>query len=103
MLYKVHSNSNHCLFIELPSPSTVRNARAASVAHPIEFELSRRRTSQFTRSLLPAQVRMWNDFPYTVVDTKTLDGFKGAVNRWLLPLVVLSGACVFAKDIYKQL
>ena len=27
-------------------------------------------------------VGMWNDLPYTVFDTGTLDGFKGAVNRW---------------------
>ena len=26
---------------------------------------------------------MWNDLPYTVFDTGTLDGFKGAVNRRL--------------------
>ena len=25
------------------------------------------------------------DLPYTVFHTGTLDGFKGAVNRWLLP------------------
>ena len=31
---------------------------------------------------------MWNDFPYTVFDTRTLDGFKRADNRRLLPRVV---------------
>ena len=31
---------------------------------------------------------MWNDIPYTVFDTATLDGFKGAVNRWMLTSVV---------------
>ena len=31
---------------------------------------------------------MWNDLPYTVFDTGMLNGFKGAVNRWLLPRVV---------------
>ena len=34
---------------------------------------------------MAAKVRMWNDIPYTVVDTKTLDEFKGAVNNWFLP------------------
>ena len=35
MLYKVNSNSNHCLLIELPSASTVvPNTRAALAAHP---------------------------------------------------------------------
>ena len=42
MLYKVNSNSNHCLFIELPSASTrVRHTRAAAVAYLLEFEGSR--------------------------------------------------------------
>ena len=46
MLYKVNSNSNHCLFSELKSASgIVRHARAATASHPLEFELSRYRTS----------------------------------------------------------
>ena len=91
--YYVHGNSNfnHCLFIELPSAaSRVRHTLAAAAAHPLEFEVSRCRTSQFARYVLPAQVRIWNDLPNTEFDTGTLDGFKGAVNRWLLPGVVFS-------------
>ena len=85
MLYKVNLGSNHCLFSELPSASTrVRHTRAATAADSLEFEVSRCRTSQFARSFLPVQVRLWNDFPYTVFDIGTLAGFKGAVNRWLL-------------------
>ena len=81
MLYKVNSNSNHCPFSELPSASTrVRQTWAAVAAHPLEFEVSRCRTSQFARSFLPAQVRIWNDLPFTVFDTGTLDVFKCAVN-----------------------
>ena len=42
MLFKVNSNSNHCLFSELPSISLrVRHTRAAAAAHPLEFEVSR--------------------------------------------------------------
>ena len=59
--------------------------RAAAADHPLEFEVSKCRTSGFARSFLPAQVRLWNDLPHTVSDTGTLDGFKGTVNRWLLP------------------
>ena len=50
---------------------------------------------------------MWNDLLYTVFDTETLDGFKGAVDRWLLPLVVFSsvfcgaGDCGVTNAIYK--
>ena len=59
---KVNSNSNHCLFSELSSASVrVRHARAAAAAHPLEFEVSRCRTSQFPRCFLPAQTRVWND------------------------------------------
>ena len=75
-----------------------KGTRDAEVDHPLAFKVSRCRTSQFARSFLPAQVfRMWNGLPYTVFDTGTLDGFKGAVNRWLLARVVFSsifyGAC----------
>ena len=41
-------------------------------------------TSQFGRCLLPAHVRMWNDLPWSVFDSCTLSGFKGAVNLSLL-------------------
>ena len=106
----IYSNSNHSLFSEHTSASTrVRNTRAAAAAHPLEFELSRCRTSQIAWSFLPAPVRLWNDLPYTVFDTQTLDEFKGAVNRWLLPGVVFSsvfcgsGACVVARAIFNQL
>ena len=86
MWYKVKSDSNHCLFSELPSASVrVRYTRAAAAAHLLEFEVSRCRTYQFARCFLPAQTRVWNELPYTVFDTGTLDWFKGAVNRWLLP------------------
>ena len=84
MLYKVNSNSNHCLFSQLLSASTrVRQTRAAVAAHPLEFEVSSCSTSQVAWCFLPAQVRMWNDFLYTVFDTGMLDGFDGAANRRL--------------------
>ena len=86
MLCKANSNSNHCLFSELPSATTiVRNTRATVAAHPVEFEISICRTSQFSRSFLPTQVRMWNDLPFAVFDTDSPDGLKSAVNGWLLP------------------
>ena len=86
MLHKVNSNSNHCLFRELPSVSTrVRHTQAAAAAHPFEFEVSKCRTYQIARCFLPAQVRMWDDLPYNVFDTGTLDGFKGSVKRYSLP------------------
>ena len=58
---------------------------------------------------------MWNGLPCTVFDTVDgfveclLNGFKGAVNRWLLPWVVFSsvfrdaGDCGVTKAIYQQL
>ena len=87
-MFKVQglSNSNQCLFRGLPSASTtVRHTRAAAAAYPLEFEVSRCRTSKFVRCFVPAQVQKWNDLPYTVFDTGMVDGFKGAVNSWLLP------------------
>ena len=59
MSYKVNLNSNHCLFSELTSASTrVRHTRTAAAAHPLDFEVSRRRMSQFARSFQQAQVRI---------------------------------------------
>ena len=64
MLYKINLNS-HCLFSELPSATTrVRPSQAAAAAHPLEFEVSKCRTSRFARNFLLAQVRMWNGHPY---------------------------------------
>ena len=84
--YKVNLNFNHCLFSKLPSASSrVRYTRAAAVAHPLEFEVSSCRKSQFARYFLLAHVRLWNDLSCTVFDTGTLDGLKSAVNRRLLP------------------
>ena len=86
MLYKIHSNPKHCLYGELPPAcQRVRHTRAAAVAHPCDLEVPRCQTSQFGRCFLPPHVRMWNDLPSSVFDSGTLNGFKGAVNRSLLP------------------
>ena len=59
----VNSNTNHCLFSEIPSDSVrVRHTRAAAAAHPVEFEVSRCRTSQFATCFLPAQTRVQTFF-----------------------------------------
>ena len=86
MPYKVNSNFNHCLFTELPSASArVRQPELRLQLMHWSLKYQGVRTSQFARSFLPAQVRLWNDLHYTVFDTGTLDGLKGAVNRWLFP------------------
>ena len=108
MAYKVNWNSNHCLYSELPSVSVrVRQNRAAAAAHPLEFEVSRCRTSQFARCFLSAQARVWNDLPCTLFDTRTLDGFKGAQSLVILyiPEFVFQffvAQVHVAKVIYKQ-
>ena len=98
---------DYCLFSELPSASVrVRHTRAHAAAHPLECDVSRCRTSQFARCFLSVQTRVWNDLSHTVFDTGTLDGFKGAVIRWLLPKVCFSvfrSVCGVAKATYKQL
>ena len=106
MLYKVNANSASFESICFPLSFTYR---AAAAAHPLEFEVSRCRTSQIARSFQAAKVRMRDNLSYTVFDTETLDWFKSVVNRWLLPWVVFSsvfrsaGACGLAKAVYKQL
>ena len=88
-LDKVNSNSNHCLFSELPPAVTrVRYTRATLAAHLLVFKVSICRTSQFSRCFLPAHVRKSNELLYTVFETGTLEGFKEAVKSLLLPRVV---------------
>ena len=84
MLLKVNSNSNHCL---PPASTIVRHTRATAAALPLEFEVSGRRTSKFTSYFLPAQVRLWNDFLYTVFENGKLDGFYRVQFR---PRILLS-------------
>ena len=80
-----HDAEHDDMFLDMLNSVRVRHNRAAAAAHPLEFEVSRCRTSQFARCFLPAQTRVRNNRPYTVFDTGTLDGFKRAVNRLLLP------------------
>ena len=80
ILYYLYSNPNHCLLM-LPYASTrVRHTRAAVTVPPLEFDVSKCKTSQFARCFLLAQVHIWNDLLYTVFATGTLNGFKGVVN-----------------------
>ena len=65
-----------------------------AAADPLEFEVSRYRTSEFESSFLPAQTRVWNDLPYAVFDTGTLDGFNGAVNHGCFPEFVFQFSVV---------
>ena len=91
MLYKDNSNSNHSLFSELPSAYTwVRHSelRPQLIHWSLKYQgVERPNLLGLTFRLM---VRMWNELLYTVVDTGMLDGFKGAVNHWLLPWVVFS-------------
>ena len=77
-LITVCSASFHLLLIEFDIPELRQQ-----LIHL--FEVSRRTTLHFARSFLPPQLRMWNDLPYSVFDTETRDGFKGAVNVGCFP------------------
>ena len=65
----------------------VQHPRATAAAHPLKCEVSRCRTSQFARSFLPAQVRIWNNLPNTV--------FVSCEFCFLQLWVVFSFSCVF--------
>ena len=82
-LITVYSVSFYLLLLEFDIQSCGRSSA-------IGVWLSRCRMYQFSRSFLPAHFWMWNDLPYTVCDTGTLDVFMGAVKSWLLHCVVFS-------------
>ena len=105
MLSKVNSNSNHCLFSVLLLEFDISELRPQLIHWSLKYQGVER------PKLQGLSCRLWFEcgmtFP-TVFDTGTEDGFKGAVNRWLLPSVVLcsvfrgAGDCGVAKVIYKQ-
>ena len=97
--HKVISNSNHCLFSEVPSVSTrIKHTRAADATHALEFEVSKCRSSQF------AKVRMRMTPTLFLIP----EGWMGLRERQ--PLVaslkcisyffIDAGACGVAKVIY---
>ena len=99
MLFKVNSYSNHCLFIELPSFSTrVWHTRAVAAAHPLEFEVSMCKTSQFAGCILPTQVRMWNVSPHSGLHWNA--GWVLCVIKFSLAQVLVG---LWKQFIYKQL
>ena len=83
LLDKAYSNSNLCLFGDLPSASTrVRHFRAAVAGYPLIWSFRCRGVSLLktmktfiatVRSFLIAQVHMYNDILHTVFDTGTLN------------------------------
>ena len=100
MLFKVHSNNNHCLFSEFPSASTrVRYTLAAAAAHQWNLKYQGVEGPHFLCLSCRLGFECGMTFPiYTVFDTGKLDGFKGALNRWLLPRVVFSSVFRGADD-----
>ena len=73
-------------FESILDTNTYTYTRAAAAAHALEFEVLRCRTSLFASFFLLALPHIvGNDLPRIVFDTGMLDGFRGAVNRWLLP------------------
>ena len=71
----------------LPLPLQSSQTWAAVAAHWLEFEVSRCRTSQFSKCFPPTKFVCGMTFP-TVFNTGTMNGFKRAINCWLLRWVV---------------
>ena len=70
VLYKVKSNSNHCLFSALPSAHT-RVDTPELIHWSSEYQYVERPNMQGA-SCLPRLVLMWNNILYAVFDTETL-------------------------------
>ena len=85
MLFKVKTNPMHhlsgalpCLYVAAPV------TRGSLVAHRHSFAPHRCRTSQYSRTLLPLSVSLWNDLSDFVFDGVGLAGFKTSSNAFLL-------------------
>ena len=110
ILYKINANSNHCLFSELPSTSTrVRHTELGPQLIHWNLKCQSVEPPYLKRCFMPAQVQMWNDLPYTVLGTGTLDDSREQSTVGCFPelcflqfsvVQVLAGV---AKAIYKKL
>jgi len=85
VFFKIDSLVSHPVRVFFPAPYVVRRpTRHALAAHSRSFEMTRHRTSQFSRTFVPFCVRLWNNLPESVFTGEGLGAFKTAVNRFLL-------------------
>ena len=83
MLYKIRCNPVHPLSGALPGPYVpVRVTRGALVTHRYTDAPPRCRTSQYSRTLIPLSVSIWNDLANPV----GLVGFKSRANAFFIGL-----------------
>ena len=81
MMYKIRCNPLHPLYGALPAP--VRATRGAVIAHRYTYAHPRCRTSQYSRTVIPFSVSLWNDHSELVFDGVLLEGFKGKAYAFL--------------------
>ena len=75
----------------LPGPyAPVRVTRCALIAHRFTYALPRCRASQFSRTIVPLSVSLWNDLVSLVFDCVGVAGFKSRANAFLLALAALT-------------
>ena len=85
MLYKIRCNPVHPLNGALPGPYLpVLVTRGALVAHRYTYALPRCRTLEYSRTIIPFSVSLWNDLANPVFDGVGLAGFKSRANASLL-------------------
>ena len=85
MLYKIWCNPVHPLNGALPEPcGPARVTRSALVAHRYTYAPPRRRTLQYSRTIIPFSVSLWNDLANPVFDGVGSAGFKSRANASLL-------------------
>ena len=110
MFYMINSNSNHSVVSKLPSASTrVWHPLVQAASHPLKFEVWRRRTSQFARCFLPAQVQCGITFPSLCLIPERWMGSTVQSTDCCFPELCFfsvfrdGGVCGVAKGTYKQL
>ena len=85
MLYKIRCNPVHPFNCALPGPYVpARVTRGALVAHRYNYAPPRCRTLQYSRTIIPFSVSLWNDLANPVFDGVGPAGFKSRANASLL-------------------
>ena len=90
MLYKVNSNSKHCQYCDRAAQLVDGQYLLLLLYQLIYTSLKfvcLIHINSYKSFFLPAELGSWVEWrlPYVVSDFGTFNGFKGTVNRWLLP------------------
>ena len=103
LLYKIYDRVDHSMKVYLNCFVAARSTRASATLDELALAIPRCRIDQFSRSFLPAAVRLWNLLPSSVFSGKILSTFQERYElvptenlAWFLIFISVSFCCSIA-------